>query len=54
MEHELAHLIGERLVPEESTRRGNGVKLTNVDIDGLRKDGLLPQTTFILGTIRTT
>ena len=48
VKHELAHLIGERLLLEEGARCGNGVELANIDIHCLGKDRLLPQTTFVL------
>ena len=52
--HQLAHLLGERQLAQKRARSRNRIKLTNIDIHRLGKDGLLPQTTLIFGTVRTT
>ena len=52
--HQLSHLLGERQLAQKRPRSGNRIQLANIDIHRLGKDGLLPQTTLIFGTIRTT
>ena len=47
-EHEIAHLVGEGQFLEKISRGGNRVKLSNVDIHGLRKHGVVIQQPCIL------
>ncbi len=52
-EHQIAHLVGKRQLLDEIARSGNRIELTNVDVHGLRKHGILIQPLCILRTIRT-
>ena len=53
LQHQIAHLVRERKFLKKISGSGNRVKLTNIDIHGLRKHGALIQQLCILRTIRT-
>ena len=53
-QHQIAHLVGQRQLTQERTRRRDRIQLADVDVDRLGKDGALIQTMLVLGTVRTT
>ena len=54
LQHQVAHIIGERQFPEKIPRCRNRVELANVHVHRFREHGIPAQMPLVLGTVRTT